>query len=430
MIDQSWIDEFFEKKILIWGMGLEGRSSYRFIRRCCPSLHLFIADKNLDKIKDDFQNVTFLKEDEIQFYDFDMILKAPGIVCFDWHENITNQAELFLKHYRKQVIGITGTKGKSTTTSLIYNVVNTTYHTVLVGNIGIACFDAIEEIRDDTKIAFELSCHQLEHCHYSPAIAVFLNIYQEHLDHYQSYQDYKDAKANIMLHQEKGDTIIIHQMLEEYFDRIFDPIIIGKDIVCNDKTLITPKGTIEVVDTKLIGKHNYLNMAIAYYVGQLLNISDTSFLDAVGKFEPLAHRLQVVGTYHGVTYVDDSISTIGASTINAIESIPHAKTILIGGNERGIDYTDLENYMHQHSNHEYILMYKTGHRIYEEINERFGISQNMHLVDDLQSAVSLAKQLSQSGDVVILSPAASSYDHFKNFEERGEIFRKLVADEN
>ena len=158
MLDkEAWIHEFKDKKILIWGYGMEGKSSYRFIRSLLPDQVITIADKKKDAITDTV-NTILLDESETNFNKYDLILKAPGIVVSEDIDKskITGQAPLFLKHYKKQTIGITGTKGKSTTSSLIASVLKTKHNTFLVGNIGKACFDIIEDLTEDALIVFEM----------------------------------------------------------------------------------------------------------------------------------------------------------------------------------------------------------------------------------------------------------------------------------
>ncbi|MBP3892006.1 MAG: UDP-N-acetylmuramoyl-L-alanine--D-glutamate ligase [Solobacterium sp.] len=429
----NWVKELESKKILLWGYGLEGKSSYRFLRSFFPEKELYIADQSEKEysILAQTEYTYFVKEEEIYDGNFDLILKSPGIVVKDTRipkEILSGQAPLFLKHYRDQVIGVTGTKGKSTTTSLIHAVLSQSYHTHLVGNIGKPCFDILHDLKDEDLVAFEISCHQLEYACDSPHVAVYLNLFEEHLDHYGSYEAYCFAKDQIFLHQKEEDILFIGKQIEQRAAH-FPHVVIGKEIYADGLTMHFQEETCEVKETKLLGSHNAQNMAIAYAVGKLYGISDAKFQDAIASFQPLPHRLEYIGEKEGIKFIDDSISTIGQSCIQALEALGNTDTVLIGGMDRGIDYTELENYIMHHHEIDYIFMYATGKRIYEELKAKGYQRDTLHLVEDLEEAVALAKKLTRMNRYCLLSPAASSYDHFKNFEERGDVFRKLALEE-
>lgn len=427
---ESWKDEFAGKRILIWGYGLEGKSSCRLIRTLCPDLKLDIADggRGYDQAIAETENTTVLREDEADFSSYDLILKAPGIVPPEGTDcgHMTSQTELFLKHYRDRTIGITGTKGKSTTTAVTAAVLSMKYRTHLVGNIGIPCFDAVMDMEENDLAVFEISCHQLEYTRYSPHVAVYLNLYEEHLDHYGSFEAYGEAKNHIYRYQKPGDICILNEALQVQRKECPDAVLIGKDVYAEGITLFCPGKILNVRDCRLIGAHNYSNLAIAYYIGGLYGISDAEFLEAVRTFTPLRHRLQDLGEYEQIRFVDDSISTIGQAAIKAMESLPDTDTVLIGGNDRGIDYSDLENYLASHPEVFAVFMYATGSRIYREMKNRGTAHPNMQVCGDLAEAVECARAHTRPGHICLLSPAASSYDHFRNFEERGDTFRKLA----
>ena len=427
---QAWIDEFAGKKILIWGFGREGQSSLKWIRNLCPELPVVIADSGSSKALEEAALTPFttvLKEADVDFSAYDRILKSPGIVIPEGMDRsaMTQQSELFLKHQGFQTIGITGTKGKSTTTSLTAAVLRQKFHTHLVGNIGIPCFDILPELKDDDLVAFEISCHQLEYGSYSPHLAVYLNLYEEHLDHYGSFQAYGDAKATIFRHQHEGDIAILHQDLPYCRERR-DAILIGKDIRADENALYFREKQHALPHTKLIGAHNRVNLAVVYAISCLLGLSDEQFDQGAESFEPLAHRLQPVGVKHGIHYVNDSISTIGQTAIAALQALPETDVILIGGMDRGIEYNELEEYLFHHPDLHVIFMYASGHRVYQELKENGMTHDHMHVCDDLEAAVQKASALCRRDHIVLLSPAASSYDHFKNFEERGAVFTDLV----
>ena len=432
----SWKDEFDNKKILIWGFGLEGKASYRLIRKVCPDLTVTIADSRksaaLEKAKKETTHTICIYDDEADFSAYDLILKSPGIVLPAGMNtsNISGESQLFLKHYADRTIGITGTKGKSTTTSLTAALLREKYPVVLVGNIGIPCFDAVEEMEAGALAAFEISCHQLEYCPYSPHVGVYLNLYEEHLDHYGSFKLYGDAKSHVITNQKQGDIAVMHQDLTQYIPLAPSaPVLIGRDIAAEGKVLRIPGKELCIEKCKLIGEHNYRNLAVAWYIADLYGVSSEQVLHAAENFDPLHHRLEDLGESGGIRYVNDSISTIGQSCIQALEAIDHVDTVLVGGMDRGIEYDELECYLNKRTDVKVIFMYATGKRIYEEMKAKGLERDGLYVTEGLYEAVALAKKLTRPHHTCLLSPAASSYDHFKNFEQRGDEFRKAAARE-
>ena len=433
---QAWRDEFANKNVVIWGYGREGQATYRFIRRLLPEQNLTIVESkagpSLEKAKANTIHTSCLCEADVDLNSFDLILKSPGIVIPDFIDTykITGEAELFIKHYRDHVVGITGTKGKSTTTSLVAALLKEKYQVCLVGNIGIPCFEAIDEMEARAYAALELSCHQLEICRYSPKYAVFLNLYEEHLDHYGTMEKYGLAKSHIFTNQIQGDTVIMHEEMKDFIKLSLNtPYLIGKDITAHGTTLCIPGHQLDASSAKLIGEHNYRNLAVAYFIANKLGVSDESVKKAIASFRPLAHRLEELGEYKGIRFINDSISTIGQSCIQALESIENVDTVLVGGMDRGIEYDEVEDYLHARKDVHVIFMYATGKRIYSEMEQKGLLRPGLYQVENLEEAVALARKLTRPHHACVLSPAASSYDHFKNFEHRGDVFRKLAFEE-
>lgn len=433
---QAWKNEFANKNVVIWGYGREGQATYRLIRRLLPEQELTIVESkpgpSLEKAKADTVRTICTCEADVNLNSFDLILKSPGIVIPDSIDvsKITGEAELFIKHYRDHIVGITGTKGKSTTTSLVAALLKEKYQVCLVGNIGIPCFEVIDEMEDGAYAALELSCHQLEICRYSPKYAVFLNLYEEHLDHYGTMEKYGLAKSHIFTNQIQGDTIIMHEEMKDFIKLSLNtPYLIGKDITAHGTMLYIPRHELDASSARLIGEHNYRNLAVAYFIANKLGVSDKSVMKAIASFRPLAHRLEDLGEYKEIRFINDSISTIGQSCIQALESIENVDTVLVGGMDRGIEYDEVEDYLHARKDVKVIFMYATGKRIYSEMEQKGLLRPGLHQVEDLEEAVRLAKKLTRPHHACVLSPAASSYDHFKNFEHRGDVFRKLAFEE-
>lgn len=430
------------KKICILGFGREGKSTYGILKKYCEPESIAIADMNpIDrKLNDIPGNVSIIAGEDYQssLDDFDMVFKSPGIVLEkDSHElkcEVTSETQVFFTVFRRQIIGITGTKGKSTVTSLIYHILKESgVDCRIAGNIGIPVFDIAEEMSEKTVAVCELSCHQLEYMTVSPKKAVFLNLYEEHLDHYGSMEKYYAAKKNIYLHQEENDCLLINSEIaptggkQRVYTVSSDDS--DADIYVSDGK-IYECGEIYEIPTekiKLLGVHNHYNIAVAYTVTKDY-VKKSNLETALCSFTPLAHRLEYVDTIGGVRYYDDSISTACATAAEAVKSVPNAGTILIGGMDRGIDYSDLVNFLNG-SDVNVICMEASGKRIFEMIGGMdFNSPERVHYVPHLEDAVKLASEITPSGKSCILSPAAASYGIFKNFEERGDAFKKLVME--
>ncbi|MCL2634990.1 MAG: UDP-N-acetylmuramoyl-L-alanine--D-glutamate ligase [Oscillospiraceae bacterium] len=374
-------DFFNNKKVLILGYGLEGQSTFRLLEKLdCAAL--VTAWEN-------YHHTTKLPDD------YDIIMKSPGIPMFGNSDpRITGQTDLFLRFCENKTIGITGTKGKSTTSSLIHHILTQcSVKSKLIGNIGVPPLDVADELGDNV-IVMELSCHQLEYVQASPKIAVLLNIYEEHLDHYVDFDHYRAAKENIFKFHKAGDVLIRGE---------------EADISALDPTM-----------PKLRGEHNLKNIAVAVKVAMLLGCSSQEVIKAAYDFSGLEHRLELLTDVNGVKYVNDSISTIPAATIAAVEAFPETDTVIIGGMDRGIDYSSLINFLNDSDIPNIIALPDSGHTIAEKLNR-------VRKVNNMEEAVAYARQVTRK--CCVLSPAAASYGVYKNFEERGRHFKELVVGE-
>lgn len=413
------------KSILILGFGREGRSTYEFIRKYSNQPLTILDEFKSEKIIDNnliFKNEKITK-DELEKYD--LVIKTPGISLKEINTeniNITSELELLLM-FNKNVIGITGTKGKSTTSSLMYQVINDqNKNSFLLGNIGIPIFNYLDDINEDTILVLELSCHQLEFVTYSPHISVILNLYPEHLDFYKNVDCYYNAKMNIAKYQDCKDYYLYDYNNLELREKSkkYNGIKINKDVIIKDNKVIYNKEVL--YDTKnkrkLLGSHNLNNILFVLTISKLLNLDMKKVQDTISNFNPLEHRMELVGTYNNKTYYNDSIATIPESTINCIETIKEVDTLILGGNDRGLDYSKLIEYLNNSNIINIICLPKTGHDMINELNK------NTYKVENMEEAVEKAKEVTKK--ICVLSPAASSYGYFKNFEDRGNQYKELV----
>ena len=435
------------KRILLLGYGREGQSTWNVLRRLGTYEALDIADLKAPAALPEDGTVWHTGPDYQKCMDdYDVVFKSPGIVLErpenEYRCSILSQTEVFFQCFRDQISGITGTKGKSTVTTLLYHLLKQAgMDALLVGNIGIPALDHMEEVKPDTRIVFELSCHQLEYMTVSPHIGILVNIHEEHLDHYGTMEKYVEAKHHIFKNQRPDDILICNvQCLPEEGTCPSGLIRAGMDgsgkeldvVQEQDGTWVHFRGKSFCIPTdeiKLLGQHNYFDIGVAYGVCSILGMDDQVFARGLKTYEPLPHRLQYIGEREGVKYYDDSISTICDTTIQALKTLKDTDTVLIGGMDRGIDYRELIEYLSDCQVPHIILMEATGKRIYQEIHKYYPEFKNrarLILAEHLEDGVKRARQITRPGTSCVLSPAAASYGIFRNFEERGETFSRLV----
>ena len=438
------------RRVAIVGFGREGLSSYRLLRRVFPEMPLLVADRNPVTLPgDDPRTRVVTGEGYLDACrDCDVLLKSPGIPTFDLDPALTAkmtcQTHLFLRALGAQTVGVTGTKGKSTTSSLLHHVLRAAGRDArLVGNIGAPVFDSLEDATAETVFVSELSCHQLEDSPASPRTAVLLNLHEEHLDHYGTVERYYAAKKQIFRHQGPGDFLLydygnphlapaeIPAGVEALTYSVADP---AADLLARDGTLRlrTPGGvhtlSLDPARVPLRGAHNFGNIGVVYAVARRFGVPDDTFRRAVETFRGLPHRLEPVGVFGGVEYFDDSISTIPATAIAGVESLGNVGCLILGGMERGIDYTPLADFLAARPVPVVVLLPDTGPRLLALLRER-GVAGRLLLARDLPDAVALARRWTKPGTQCLFSPAAASYHAYRNFEERGRHFQALLRGE-
>lgn len=438
------------KNIAILGFGKEGLSTYNFIRKYMGDTHLTILDqkdKSEDPIFANDNNISFICGDNYMdnLDDFDLIIKAPGVSMKNISSDsikskITSQIELLLEVFKDNIIGVTGTKGKSTTSSLIYEVLKDQgYDTYLVGNISTPVLEYIEKYNEKTLLVIEMSSHQLEFLNVSPHIGVVLNLFEDHLDHAGSLKHYHECKMKMFKNQTENDIMLYsddNKYLKDLVDNSnfkaqkynirFDNLNNGINSTRISDGEVSLNGEIIYVDgpRKLIGNHNLKNIMFVMTIARLLNLDLEKAKESISNFAGLKYRMEKIGDYHGITFYNDTIATIPEATMNAINAIGNVDTLIFGGMDRGISYDEFKLFLCSCKVNNLICMPTTGINIGKYVEENS--NKNIIYVNTLEEAYNEAIKCTEKGKSCILSPAASSYEFYKNFEEKGKAFEDLV----
>ena len=414
------------KRILIAGFGREGKSTLRFLQQYMPDAIVGIADKNesafqdVDKERYDL----FFGDDYLRAAsDYDIVIKTPGISVKDIDIDlslISSQTDLFLEAYHNQVIGVTGTKGKSTTSSLIYHLLKESGNDViLAGNIGIPILDCVSDINERTIVVYELSAHQLQFINRSPHVGILLNVFEEHLDHFGTFEKYKDAKVNVLRYMDDADVAVVNQSTVNS-----QQSTVAKRCV-DFESYDFDDYNIDWDQIPLLGEHNKRNVKAALCACKSYGLPIENLIPHLYTFKSLEHRQEFVGVFNGVKFFNDSISTIPQATIAALQTIKNVNFLLLGGFDRGIDYEPLVTYLKDNVLPCILITGQAGQTINAKLKEA-GYKGNVLEYTDMESAFEIIGNLAKSGDVCLLSPAAASYDRYKNFEERGRVFKELA----
>jgi len=433
---------FANKKILILGFGREGIDNFKFLRKLFSKKVLGVGDKlKISNFK--FQISNLLKKNrKIKLHlgenylkalkDYDVVIKSPGIPpkilkpFLTKKQKVTSQTEIFFENCPGKIIGIAGTKGKSTTATLIYKILKAgKIKTHLVGNIGKPVLNLLFSATPRDIYVYELSSYQLQNLKKSPQIAIFLNSFPDHLDYHKNFQEYLKANQNICRYQKTKDFFIYNP--EDKNCRDTAKITKAKKIPIAIKNL---KKIIKIEEIPLQGKFNLLNLAAAIEVGNLFEISKKEISRAIKKFKPLPHRLEFVGTFKGIKFYNDSLSVIPETTILAIETLrENLETLILGGFERNLNYKNLAKKILRSEIKTLIFFPTTGQRIWQEIlrlKKRAPKLPKAFFVNEMKEAVKLCYQNTERGKITLLSPASASFNLFRDYKERGNAFKKWV----
>lgn len=402
-------------KILILGYGKEGRATEKFLHAHVPQAEVTHADQS--------DGPDYLQKQ----HNVDLVIKTPGIPQYVVIVPYTTATNIFFANLRRfspnaKTIGVTGSKGKSTTASLIHAIlIAAKKQSHLIGNIGKPMLEELlQPVGKDDWFVLELSSYQLEDAKYGPDIAVFLTFFPEHLDYHGTLEAYFNGKARITLTQTENDLFIYHPG---------DPRI--GELVKQTRARTLP--CIPIIPflldhVKLIGEHNINHIRAALTVTQELGISNEIAQKAIEAFEPLPHRMQLVGTFRGVTFYDDAIACAPDAVMVGIQTIKKVDTIFLGGQDRGLDYTQLAEAIVSSTIHNIVLFPDTGKRMMESISAKCDRPLNTIETNSMEKAVQFAYANTEKGKICLLATGAPSYTLWKNFEKKGDEFQKWVRE--
>lgn len=432
-----------DKKVAILGFAREGKSTYQQIRKILPNKELLIIDKNdvrNDEILKGDNNLIFKRDDNLQqlIDEYDYIFKTPGISLVGLSnvssDKILTQTEIVLKLFKDRIIGVTGTKGKSTTSSLICHVLNNCgIKAILAGNIGLPIFDILDDIDDDTFLVLELSAHQLQYVNCSPKISVCLNLFEEHLDFSGGLNNYFMMKMNIFKYQDENDYIVYcadNDNLRNLIDNgnykakktsvsldesIKSDIYIKNNYICSSGKQLFLKD----FKRNILGNHNLENIMVVLGVVKSFNLELSDVLKAIETFKPLSYRIELVKEVKGVSYYVDTLATIPQATIASIEALGGVDTLIFGGIDRGISYEDFVDYLNNSNIKNFVCMPETGYYVADKLKDKI-----VYKTESMEEAVKIASEI--TNNICLLSPAAASYNYYKNYIEKGNKFKECV----
>ncbi len=445
------------KKVAIIGMGVSNIPLLDYFYNKNAKVTVFdrnnLSDEIMEKINKYRYEVEIGEDNLSRLHGFDIIFRSPSILPTRRELSneaergavVTSEIEMVLKLVPCKVIGITGTEGKTTTTSIIYEILKKAgYKCFVGGNIGKPIFTQINEIKPDDIVVLELSSFQLMGMEISPDIAVVTNIFPDHLNIHKSYEEYQQAKKNIFLHQDDKGILVTNKdndITKEFETEAKGKVILfssletlkngyiydrqdGKIKCCIDgkKEELLDKNEI-----KLRGKHNYENICAALAATNCLVNRETQ-IEAIKQFKGVEHRLEFVRELDGVKYYNDSIGTSPASTIAGLNAFDENIILLAGGSDKGLDYKEIGETIAKKVG-TLILTGPTSEKI--ENATKLALSntnRKMEIIhcNNLEEAVKISKEKAKTGDIVLLSPASASFDAFKNFMQRGEMFKQFV----
>ena len=452
-------NEFIKyRKVAIIGLGVSNLPLLDYLYEKKARVTVFddrdsnsINKEILDKISNYNFEMHFGKNCLNNLKNFNLIFRSPSCLptkpeLIDEANRgaiVTTEVELLMQMCPSKIIGITGSDGKTTTTSLINAILQEAgYKTFLGGNIGTPLFTKLPEMTPEDIVVLELSSFQLMGMQISPQISVITNITPNHLNIHKDYQEYIDAKKNIFKYQNQDDILVLNydneitrKCAEEAKGKVIffsdkvkldNGYIVDDDVIkeCEDKIR---KHIISVDEIILRGKHNYQNIAAALAATSSLVDSDKA-ITAIKKFKPVEHRIELVEEINKVKWYNDSASSSPSRTLSGINAFKENIILIAGGYDKNLDYSPLAKPIIEKVK-SLILIGQTSGKIFDAVKnelEKENKTLDIHMCNTLDEAITLANKTSKPGDVVLFSPASASFDMFKNFADRGKAFKNLV----
>lgn len=423
------------KKAAIVGFGVEGRSSYDYFAK--QGYDITIVDEHpVGGLPPDAKFLTG-KDALDKLEDFDVVVRSPGVPLHHIKTNgeiTSNTKEFFRVCKTKDIIGVTGSKGKGTTAMLVWEMLKQAgKQSYIGGNIGKPALDLLETTSDDLEeiIILELSSFQLWDLDVSPHVAVVLMVEPEHLERHKDLDDYLNAKTNLVSHQ-KAEDLTIYLPGNQYVERIVAKSTAGKKLPYTQAPgAHVADGWIEIDGIKicqtnrlaLIGQHNIDNACAAVTAAWQYTKDVGAIAKALYRFAGLPHRLQFVAEVRGVKYYDDSIATTPGSAIAALRAFRQPKIIILGGSDKGADFTELAQEVAKSGVKEAILIGEMRFKLQAALNKA-GFTDTVYFdkKSKMGDIIDYAQKSAEPGDIVILSPACASFDMFKGYTDRGDQF--------
>ena len=440
---------FENKKIFILGMARSGYEAAKLLSDYNNEIIVTDGKEQKEELVSELESLgvkVIITSDQLSLLDdsFDYVIKNPGIkydnpVVVKAKElgiKVINEVEMAYSFLDKSVniIGVTGSNGKTTTTTLISEFMKNSFDNVyLGGNIGIPLSNFVRDIKSNSYLVLEISDHQLcDMYDFKTNVSVLTNITPTHLDFHKSYEVYQMTKKKIFNNHTSDDLAVINKD-DEVSMKITDDIKSTKVYYGHDKTNLAyydeegiyydGKLVIKLDDIILKGKHNYQNIMGAIIAVKKYGVTDEVIQKVLKEFKGVEHRLEYVDTIDGVTYYNDSKATNCVSTITALNSFNQPTILLLGGYDRGHSFHDLDDSM---KNVKCVVCFgETKNRIEEFCND---LNIKCYKNDTLKEAMNVVKDICTPGDVVLLSPACASWDQYDRFEDRGDEFKNLVRE--
>lgn len=424
------------QKVAILGYGVEGHSAYRYFTSQGADVTVFHKERPADLPAD---AKVILDAHAVELQGYDVVVRSPAVAPSSIHTDgrLTSVTKEFLSVFgTERVIGVTGSKGKGTTASLLRSMLQAAgLRAYLGGNIGVPALDLLPQISEGDYVVLELSSFQLWDMDVSPHVAIVGMITADHLDIHKDFDDYVAAKANIARWQ-KADDIIIYHPTNEYAKRIADQspsthkmrfntpeaayiqgdsIMVGERVICSVK------------DVQIPGRHNLENICAALTAAWQISQDAAAFAGAIKAYKGLEHRIEFVRTIDGVDYYDDSFAASTSATVVAAQTFAQPKVMILGGFDRSVDLEPMVKEVATTNLRKVLLIGQTA----PKLAKHFEAAGKSNLIEQLGNAkmsdiVASAHEAAQKGDVVVLSPGSASFDMFKDYKDRGNQFKEAV----